>query len=262
VTNQAAPQLSIVTVHLNDLDGLAGTAASLAPVIDEPGVEWVVVDGGTQVQGPEQAAQLDRVREMASQFVSEPDRGIYDAMNKGTALARGDYLLYLNAGDSLHPEFDLALAREICAHGQPGMVWGDSWDRDRKGQVYRRKTRSAGWLRYGTAVCHQAVLFRRELLGPEPFDLTYRIAADYDLVCRLYRAGCDIARLHSPVCIFDLVGESSADKRETLTEEATVRQKHFGVPGPLDRMLLGVKLAAWNFHGKFPAVRAIVRPWI
>lgn len=254
--------LSIVTVHLNDLPGLNRTRTSLEALLDSDQIEWIVVDGGTALTSPEDERSFQAVRNLAANMVSEPDEGIYDAMNKGTRLARHDYVLYLNAGDTLHPLFDLQELVGVLQRTRPGMLWGDSWDLDHTGRAYRRKTRAPFWLRYGMAVCHQAVFFRRDLLGGTPFDVRYRIAADYDLLCRLYRAGCSIERSSIPVCTFDLVGVSSGNKGATLAEESAVRRAHFGLPAALDKALVLFKKGLWAANIAFPSVRAIWRRWI
>ena len=255
-------KLSIITVHLNDIEGLAQTQRSLDRILDSGSFEWIVVDGGSIPESDAQMRLFEKVRNSATILVSEVDHGIYDAMNKGTRLATGDYVLYLNAGDSLHPDFDLDRVFHVCESKKPGMIWGDSWDRNPKGDSYKRKTRKAFWLRYGMAVCHQAVFFRRDLLGDAPYDLRYRLAADYELLCREYRYGSGIEYVHVPVCIFDLVGESSHNQAETLGEESVIRVEYFGLPAFINRTVVCIKQSLWKFNTKFPRVRAAWRRWI
>jgi putative colanic acid biosynthesis glycosyltransferase len=255
-------RLSVVTVHLYDIPGLARTQQSLERVLESPILEWIIVDGGTRPESAEHERKLDQASKAATRYVSEPDEGIYDAMNKGTGLVSGDYVLYLNAGDLLHPDFDLGRTLEVCDMQRPGMIWSDAWDRNRKGRSYPRRTRKAYWLRYGMTACHQAIWFRRDLLGSRPYDTTFRIAADYDLLCRLYRDGAEIAYLKVPVCVFDLVGESSMHREESGAEESAVRTRHFGIPRFLDRALVRFKQAHWSFNMKYPGVRAVWRRWL
>jgi len=81
------PNLTIITIHLDDPDGLHKTFESLGPTLRSESVEWIVVDGGSDRQS---AAVLKAVESLADVFISEPDEGIYDAMNKGTRLAAGE----------------------------------------------------------------------------------------------------------------------------------------------------------------------------
>ena len=82
-------KLSIITIHLNELAGLERTFKSLAPVATEKSLEWIVIDGGSKLQGAD-IEVMDHVKSLAEHFTSEPDEGIYDAMNKGTRQAVGD----------------------------------------------------------------------------------------------------------------------------------------------------------------------------
>ena len=222
----------------------------------------MVIDGGTIPDSKLDHEIVNDCRGLAHLYISEPDNGIYDAMNKGTALVTGDYLLYLNAGDILHPEFDFEKISVLCSVEEPSMVWGDSWDKDHKGNTYKRNTRSKFWLRYGMAVCHQAVLFKRSDLGNPAYDTSFRIAADYDLVCRIYAKGLKIVRSSIPICIYDLVGESSIHKETTLREESLVRVNHFGFPSWFEKILISVKRNLWKFNTNFPKVRSVWRRWI
>lgn len=250
--------LTIITIHLNDFDGLFKTHNSLKTKLAADKVEWIVIDGGSKAPSIEQRPTLSLVKASADNYVSEPDDGIYDAMNKGTLLATGEYVLYLNAGDELHPEFSCEqLSVALQTHGA-GMIWGKADVRDRNQKIYSRKTRNPGWLRYGTAVCHQAVFFKRSLLGSSPYDTRLSIAADYNLICRLYTAGESVKMLAMPVCVFDLVGKSGADKWLTLSEESDVRQKYFSVPNFFNVLITRFKLIIWQTGTLIPSFR---RAW-
>ena len=252
-----AVKLSIITIHLNNFPGLERTLRSLGRMLDSTQVEWILIDGESEsVSDVKNVFKL--TKPLATHFVSEPDDGIYDAMNKGTQLARGEFVLYLNAGDELHPDFQFDNFVAAPITGDAGMIWGRYDVRDRKGAVYSRKTRHPFWLRYGTAVSHQAVFFRRSLLGTSPYNTDLSIAADYDLICRLYTSGEKIYMLDMPVCVFDLVGESGSDKRKTLSEEAKVRRRHFPISGIFNWIITNFKLAVWQLGTLMPSFR---RAW-
>jgi len=249
--------LTIITVHLNDFEGLSKTYESIRTRLDNSNVEWIVIDGGSNTQSMQQRESLDLVQTYASHYISEPDEGIYDAMNKGTQLATGDYVLYLNAGDALHPEFSQDILESALRTADAVMLWCRAEVRDRTDQVYARKTRQPFWLRYGTAVCHQAVLFKRSALGPNPYDTKFSVAGDYDLICRLYTSDERIALLDIPICTFDLVGKSGTNKRLTLTEESLVRQKYFSIPGFASRLIMEFKYLIWQTGTFLPVFRRI-----
>ena len=252
-------KISIVTVHLDNFSGLQKTYHSIQALGLLNVVEWIVIDGGSSPDSAADEAILLEIESGASHYRSEPDRGIYDAMNKGTQLATGDYLLYLNSGDQLHPDFDLQTLHGILNMESPDMLWGQCFDQDLKNEVYPRKTRKPGWLRFGMPVSHQAILFARESLGLAPYDLDFEIGADYDLLCRKFRQGARIVRSRIPICIYDLVGHSSMDRLKTLLEESRIRRKNFNTALFLDRVFLYIKLILWNFHSRFPVFRRLWR---
>ncbi len=247
-------EISIVTVHLNDFKGLERTLKSLDPMIAYDGIEWIVIDGGSDLERDHKDI-LSQVRLLSDHLVSESDNGIYDAMNKGTKLASGDYVLYLNAGDELHSNFRYDEYKKAVFNSTPAMVWGRADVRDRSETVYSRKTRNPRWLLYGTAVCHQAVFFRRLVLGLNPYDTGLSIAADYDLICRLYKRGEKIQKLDMHVCVFDLIGKSSTDKRLTIREESTVRIKHFSIPRFFNGLITELKYIIWQIGTLIPSFR-------
>jgi len=221
-------KLSIITIHLNEPAGLERTFNSLAPVATEKSLEWIVIDGGSKLQGADMGV-FDRVESLADHFTSEPDEGIYDAMNKGTRLAVGDYVLYLNAGDELHPEFNLQALASLT-ETTPEMIWGCCQERYENGSLIQVKTRSPSWAWYGMPVCHQAIFFRRDALGDTPYDTRLHISADYDLVCRLLSSGAEVEQLESVVSTFHRGGLSDIRGGVTREEENQVRLRYFHVP--------------------------------
>jgi putative colanic acid biosynthesis glycosyltransferase len=220
--------LAIITVHLNDFAGLRRTFHSLQGLLPAKQVSWLVIDGGSNVTECD-AGLLGQIKSSAAHFLSEADHGIYDAMNKGTGLATADYVLYLNAGDELHPSFDFkGLTRVAIA--RPDMIWGHCFERYDGGQLVAIRTRTPTWAWYGMPVYHPAVFFRHGALGPEPYDTRYAIAADYDLLCRLLANGATVASVDWPVSIYHRGGVSTARIGESLEEENEIRRKYYRVP--------------------------------
>lgn len=252
------PLLTIVTVHLNDFDGLVRTFRSMESKFPTEDLEWIVIDGGSETNSTDQFNSLEMVKAYANCYISEPDDGIYDAMNKGTRLASGKYLLYLNAGDELHPEFMWDVLQKTILSNDADMIWGWAAVRDRMGKVYSRKTRQPGWLMYGMAVSHQAIFFKRSRLEPAPYNTDLTIAADYDLICRLYTEKAHIKVIDLPVCVFDLVGKSTVNKRLTLREESKVRKNHFETTAFISRIIEEFKKLMWELGTLLPAFR---RAW-
>ena len=200
--------LSVVTVSLNAAATIERTLASVALQEVSFGIEHICVDGGSS----------DRTRAVIDRWalgdprilrIYEPDKGIFDAMNKGLRAARGEYVLFLNADDFLVSRDALALALRGCDYGgadNPDLIVGDAV-MGRIGQVglwrHRRVPRLIGRVRgFGMYPVHQAQFSKRRLLqAVDGFDARLRLAADinqyYDLERRLRpstrRVGVDLA---------------------------------------------------------------------
>jgi len=202
---------------------------SLKPVIGVSDSEWIVIDGGSNIEIGEQSVK-DQVRNMADHFTSESDDGIYDAMNKGTQHVSGDYVLYLNAGDELHPYFDLAWLSQMPAGTTPDMVWGQCEVRYQDGTQLQVKSRSPSWAWYCMPVFHPAIFFRREILGGKPYDTSYLYAADYDLVCRLLASDARVMQSEALVSVYRRGGISDTQGDAAREEENIIRLKYFRIP--------------------------------
>ena len=200
--------LSIVTVSLNAAATIERTLASVAQQQVDFGVEHICIDGGSN----------DHTRDVIDRWalndprivrIYEPDKGIYEAMNKGLGAARGEYVLFLNADDFLVARNTLARALTGCVYGgadNPDLVVGDAV-MGKLGRVglwrHRRVPRLLGRVRgFGMYPVHQAQFSKRRLLeAVDGFDARLRIAADinqyYDIERRFHPStrlvGADVA---------------------------------------------------------------------
>ncbi len=174
-----SPFFSIVTVAYNPGDLLKATMESVLEQ-EFKNFEWVVVDGGSS-DGTQEflRQQSDRI----DQLLVEPDRGIYDAMNKGLSLANGAFVLFLNCGDRLlHPK----VLSEVAAAATPAtrIISSDfttvSNARATEGNYIATAPCTLAHLRRDFNACHQAIYIHRSLWGR--FDLDYRLLADYKWV--------------------------------------------------------------------------------
>lgn len=218
-------RISLITVCRNAERTIADTLAS-ARLQTHPPFEHLIVDGASQ----------DRTLEIVNQFndlplhiSSEPDRGIYDAMNRGIAKARGDILFFLNADDQLYDAHTLAqVAQTFDDAPSLDLVWGNVGYVDETGRALT--------LRYphinpqnllSATLCHQAVFARRTLferLGD--FDLAYPICADYDWQLRVLRGGAHYRYLDTGVAHFSPGGASEQTMGRLYREKARIRRKY------------------------------------
>lgn len=186
------PLLSIVTVSYQSAATLGDTLASVAQAIAGAAaaageVEHWVIDGGSRDGTLD---LLQRHRHAALRWTSEPDAGIYDAMNKGLAAADGDYVWFLNADDMVaDPQALGALLAELRSREADVVLCDvDMVDPADTGRVLRRFAARSRWPRFGLGwhPPHPGFVARRRLLRDVGgFDLGYRIAADYDLMLRV-----------------------------------------------------------------------------
>ena len=198
-------KLSIITVNFNNRNGLLRTARSIVGQ-SFSGFEWLVIDGGS----------TDGSQEIMSQFsahigwsVSEPDGGIYDAMNKGLAKASGEYVQFLNSGDSfigrdvLEKVFSDEHLADIC-YGDQWCVLGDSI-------IEKRSYPQAMDLRYlfRAPLGHQASFIRTTLAKEHPYRVKYSISADRAFFIELYLSGASFYYLNRPIVYFDTEGIGS-----------------------------------------------------
>lgn len=216
------PLISIVTVCWNAASTIGETLASVDAVLatTAPGrVEHLIVDGESK---DDTLRIVGRHDHPARRVVSERDRGIYDAMNKGLRLARGEYVWYLNSDDLLHPRLGDGFARLLesleagraeCLVGEIEMFRGAS--QPLTGTRYWRVPADArNAMRFGWHPPHPAFVARRELLRDHGgFDQSKRIAADYKLMEQVVRGGARIVLLAVPLVAMREGGASNGSVR-------------------------------------------------
>ena len=180
------PTISVITVSYNSRETIAETIASVASQT-YPSVEHIVVDGAS-TDGTLEV--LERFRDKLSKIVSEPDEGIYAAMNKGLSLATGDVIGTLNSDDVYVDENVLAMVAEVFRDDSVDVCYGDIFYVDKgdlnrivrhwKSEPYRPGLFEQGWM-----PPHPSFFIRRRVLGRVGlFEPRYRFAADFDFMLR------------------------------------------------------------------------------
>jgi putative colanic acid biosynthesis glycosyltransferase len=213
--------VSIVTVVRNDAQGLERTMDSIAAQ-NYPCREYIVVDGastdGTRAVIERRMAEIDR-------WVSEPDGGIYEAMNKGSSLASGEYLSFMNAGD----RFAAAdvLSRMFSPPPDAELLWGDCIIESRRGEEYDSARDVLRTLYRQMTVSHQSLFVKRSALLARPFDESLRIAADYDFLCERLLAGASWEYRPFPVSRINDSGVSARAFTTSIREKLRVSLGRF-----------------------------------
>ena len=234
--NHVHPKFSIITVTYNAGAVLEDTIQSVITQTYR-NVEYIIVDGGSKDHTLD---IINRYREHIHTLVSEPDKGLYDAMNKGIRLATGDYLCFLNAGDELHEDDTLQLmVHSITGTELPDVLYGETAIVDEEGHFLRMRRLSApenlNWKSFkdGMLVCHQAFFPRRELA--EPYDLRYRISADFDWCIRIMKKSHTLHNTHLTLIDYLSEGMTTRNHRASLHERFRIMCRHYGYLSTLAR---------------------------
>ena len=174
------------------------------------------------------------------QLMSEPDEGIYDAMNKGLRSLTGDYVCFLNAGDFLPaPDTVSCIVQQVAANGgYPAVLYGDTDIVDGEGRFLHHRRlappENLTWksFRQGMLVCHQAFYARTDFAIATPFDRQYRYSADVDWCIRVMKAAAKedvpLHNLHMVVANYTEEGQTTLHHRESLLERYRVMSHHYG----------------------------------
>ena len=234
--NHVHPKFSIITVTYNAGAVLEDTIQSVITQTYR-NVEYIIVDGGSKDHTLD---IINRYREHIHTLVSEPDKGLYDAMNKGIRLATGDYLCFLNAGDELHEDDTLQLmVHSITGTELPDVLYGETAIVDEEGHFLRMRRLSApenlNWKSFkdGMLVCHQAFFPRRELA--EPYDLRYRFSADFDWCSRIMKKSHTLHNTHLTLIDYLNEGMTTRNHRASLHERFRIMCRHYGYLSTLAR---------------------------
>jgi glycosyltransferase involved in cell wall biosynthesis len=212
-------KLSVITVTYNCAALIERTLES---VLSKRGdiAEHIVIDGGS-IDGT--LAIIDKYRDKLAYFISEPDRGIYDAMNKGIDVATGEWILFLNAGDVFYDnlqlqklKFDWPRGTEFVAF--PFLIEGET---DPKFPDLNT--------RFGMPSSHQAMLISAAAAKETPLNRNYKVAADYEFYVKRRKSTGDCARLgHDILTLVQPGGYSGANLNTMKREYQRIILKNFG----------------------------------
>lgn len=204
-------EISVITIVWNRREGFERTAESLLAQT-YPHFEWIVVDGGSTDGG------LDVIKHHAHRMAwwcSEPDNGIYDAMNKGLARASGDYVVFMNAGDRFASPCVLTRVAELIAASPqpPAAVMGGTVMEFPGGKTYYRAPKDPErYLWYSMPAYHQAIYFRTDDHKKVPYDPALKVSADYRAVARLCRNPARCVVVDEPFSCNESGGDSTSHK--------------------------------------------------
>ncbi len=219
-------KISIITIVFNNVKDIEHTILSVVKQTYD-NIEYIVIDGNS-TDGTLNV--INKYKKNIDVLVSEKDKGIYDAMNKGLDRATGDYVLFLNSGDELYDQNTLKIVVEKGNHAD--IIYGETKLIDENRAVIgdrRHKTpEHFDWksFKYGMNICHQAIYIKREI-APS-YDLNYQLSADIDWVIRAAKKAKTTQNVHTYVARYLVGGMSQKRHRQSLKERYDIFNKHYG----------------------------------
>lgn len=240
---QDAPLVTIVTVVFNGATHLEQTIASVLAQDYQP-LEYIIIDGGST------DGTLDSIRKYEDRvdyWASEADRGIYDAMNKGIALARGTWIGLLNADDYYEPGAVSAVMARVKEYPGSQLVYGNTYVvQERLGIRYKWYASTKYWL--GMCFSHQALWVHSEVYRQfGGYDDSLRIAADYDFVVKCFTSGLRMASVDAFVVNYRDSGISARNLMHSMWEGRHVLRRYVGLVSKQHLVFSGLVLKSLLF---------------
>ena len=212
-------KLSIITVNLNNRDGLKRTIDSVISQTFSD-YEWILIDGGSTDGSRE---LIEQYSDHFAYWCSEPDKGIYNAMNKGITHAKGDWLQFINSGDYYYSSDTITKVFSIPLDSD--IVYGDAmyfWDEIKSISKYTKKMSFYDLVTSG--INHQASFFRSFIFENHHYDETYKIYADWALDMKLFFDDYSFQHIDQIIVYFDGNGISSSNSHDLELEK--ICQEH------------------------------------
>lgn len=224
--NDIQPTFSIITVTYNAEATIEVTMRSVQQQTYR-NIEHLIIDGASK---DNTLYIIERNKDAKTKVVSEPDKGLYDAMNKGIRLATGTYLCFLNAGDTFHENDTLEKMVQVAPSAD--ILYGQTAIVDAERHFLRMRHHTAPevltWKSFqqGMLVCHQAFFVKRTLA--DPYDLQYKYSSDFDWCIRMMKKADVICNTHLILIDYLDEGMTTRNHKASLLERLRIMAKHYG----------------------------------
>lgn len=237
------PKLSIITITYQAEAYIERTLKSVFEQGCAEEIDYVVVDGASKDRTLE---IIEANKTQINQVISEKDKGIYDAMNKGMQLAKGEYILFLNAGDTFASATTLkTILLELGEN--PDVLYGEAIFVNNEGLPLglrsevtpHRLPSKLTWqnFRFGMLVCHQAFIAKRSIVPL--FNLNYRLSSDIDWEIQVLKKSSSVVRSAAPICTYLMGGASVQNLKRSWEERYQVLKSHFGfLPNLINHLVI------------------------
>jgi glycosyltransferase involved in cell wall biosynthesis len=240
-----SPRISIITVVFNGEKHIGRTIESVTGQTYKQ-LEYIIIDG----KSTDNTLEVVKGYKGIHQVISEPDTGLYDAMNKGLKFATGDYVWFLNSGDQIYHK-DTVEKMVGGLEGMPDIIYGGTMIIDEEqNEIGDRRLKPPDKLtwrsfRQGMVVCHQSILVKRDR-APE-FNLDYRLSADIDWAIRSAKGAEQIHNTHLVLSRFLEGGLTAHNIKAGLKERFKIMRRFYGlIPTVLRHFVFGIRLT--NFY--------------
>lgn len=239
--------VSIITVVFNSKNSIENTILS---VLDQSysNIEYIIIDGGS-TDGTLDI--LKKYENKFSYFLSEPDFGIYDAMNKGITVAKGEWINFMNSGDSFYSKESLSQITNFFTR-HINILYGDTLLNFGNDTNFKIKyARDFSQIKYSIPFCHQSVFVRDELIKDTKFDLKYKYSADYNYFLNLFKfKKYNYKKVDMVISIYDMNGVSNG--RNALSENYMISSRLF--PYNISTLYHFLKLKYYIFKTQFVSI--------
>lgn len=222
------PFFSIITVCFNAEKYIVETMKSVYEQTFQD-IEYIIVDG---LSNDGTISKINRIKKEydstnITKVISEADKGIYDAMNKGIRISQGRYCYFLNAGDSLVAADVLYQIAEQIGNHPYGYVYGDIFS---VSATFKKYVKAQNMQIISTSLampyCHQAVFVSKDYINNHKFDLKYKNAADYNQCIQLYMSDLEYLYVNIPIANYQIGGRSETGALSYLKEKIIIRENN------------------------------------
>ncbi len=242
------PKVSVITVVFNNEEFIEKTILSVANQTYK-NIEYIIVDGGS-TDGTINI--IKKYEEHISKWISEKDKGLYDAMNKGIKMSTGDYVWFMNSGDTIYEK--TTLEKSIGFQGDADVYYGDTMIVDENGKEIGlrrlRPPKNLNWRHFihGMLVCHQSVIVKKSISELYQWH-DYPHSADFDWVLKALRKAKSIINTHQIMCAFLDGGQSKRTIKVSLKERFQIMVKNYGViPTVFNHFKISIKFFYYLFR--------------
>lgn len=225
-------KLSVITIAYNCAPDLETTITSVL-IQTFKDVEYIIVDGGSKDGSIE---VIKKYEKGISKWVSEPDKGIYDAMNKGLKMVSGEYVLFMNAGDKFYDTDSLSNV-PFMKYSNADIFYGETLMVDESGKEMGLRTKRLphhlNWKHFknGMVVCHQSIIVRTALAPL--YNMNYILSADVEWVLRCLKDSKQTVFTGTIISRFLEGGVSKKRHGESLKERFIIMRTYFGLPATI-----------------------------